>query len=295
MRTAALIGLTLIASSAAACPPRQGGFKVFQALLFSDMPDLRRQGIAPAYVIDRGFWKGENQSGVADPAKVAALINALPRDGAPIVIDIEWAELRYNHVDTAASAKARAKVDQLRKIAGQFKAAAGKRAVGYYGIFPLSDYWRAIDTPAGGFSDWQLNNNDLSPINTNIDVTFPSLYTYYRDRAGWVKQAHALVCEARRVSGKPVYVFVRPEFEESTVDAGRYLPPDYWQLELETLYRIADGVVLWGGYDLPADRRRPWDANAPWWKVTQKLMGKWRLARPIAAATPAGNGTSKAR
>lgn len=285
MRNAAIVGLALLASSAAACPPRHGGFKVFQALLYAGMPELSRRGVAQAHVIDRGFWLGRDQSGFADEAKVSAIVNALPQDGAPIVIDIELPELRYNYTDKAASLRAQPKIRELAQIAAQFKAASGKRAVGFYGIFPLSDYWRAIDNPAGGFHDWQRNNDDLAPIDAHVDVTFPSLYTYYRDRAGWVKQANALVCEARRISSKPVYAFIRPEFMESTVDAGRDLPRDYWQLELETLYGIADGIVIWGGYDVAADHPKSWDEAAPWWNVTQTLIKKWRLAPPISAVS----------
>lgn len=280
------LGLALLATAAEACPPRRGGFKVFQALLYADMPDLAQRGLAPIHVIDRGFWEGADQSGVTDPSKVASILAQLPHDGGPIVIDIEWAGLRYNHSDKVAATKAQVQVRQLAQIAAQFKAAAGKRAVGFYGIFPLSDYWRAIDEPPGGFVDWQRNDDDTAPINAHVDVTFPSLYTYYQDRAGWVRQANALVCEARRISGKPVYAFVWPEFLSQSPLVRGYLPPDYWRLELETLYGIADGVVIWGGYDMAADRRQKWDEAAPWWKVTQEFLKKWRLGQTSTANAP---------
>jgi hypothetical protein len=49
---------------------------------------------------------------------------------------------------------------------------------------------------------------------------------------------------------------------------GKYLPVDFWRCQLETLYKHADGVVIWGGY------RCDWQLNFPWWKETIKFLKK---------------------
>lgn len=269
---ATLLAAAPLAAATSDCPPRRGPFRgVYQGLLYTGMPDLRVHGIRPVHIIDRGFWTDEGKPGTPDRAKLDALVARLPRDGAPIVIDIEF--LPLNRANPAMAAN----VTTLARIAAWFKAAAPDRMVGYYGLYPLSDYWRALDVPPGGKRDWQRDNDAASALRSHVDWTFPSLYTYYRDTDGWVRQARALVCEARRIAGKPVYVFVWPEFHDSTSDAGKPVPPEYWRLQLETLHTIADGIVLWGGYDLQAGRPRAWDDREPWWHVTKQMLREWNL------------------
>ena len=261
----------LAAPAAQGCArPKVGAFRVFQALIYSKMPDWGQYGIETAHVVDRGFWRDEKNWRNADPVKSRTVVRALPADSGPIIINIENLDLHRSNPASAAT------VRELVQIGKWFKAAAGKRAVGHYGLAPLGDYWRAIDYPPGGYVDWQRDNTAAAPINAPLDYVFPSLYTYYRDQAGWVRQARAMVCEARRISGKPVYAFIWPEFHPSTVDAGREIPADYWRLQLQTLHEIADGIVIWGGYDLQHERQRQWDDTAAWWRVTREELANWR-------------------
>jgi AcrR family transcriptional regulator len=149
----------------------------------------------------------------------------------------------------------------------------------------LSEYWRPINgLEHGGAAEWRADNRRLAPIAAAVDVNMPSLYAYYDDRDGWVRQAKALVCEARRYSDKPVIAFIWPEFHPSSKPSGTAIPGDYWRLQLETLADIADGVVIWGGYDLARERAEPWDANAPWWHETLDFLARHRrnpLLRPV--------------
>ena len=262
---------TTAATARSSCPPRKAApFRVFQALLFSNPPDWQQYGIETAHVVDRGIWKDEANFRNGDPAKIRSVVQGLPNDGGPVVIDIENLDLHRRNKAMGSN------VHTLARIGNWFKSASGSRGVGFYGLAPLGDYWRAIDVPAGGYVDWQHDNDAASPINARMDYIFPSLYTYYRDEQGWVRQAKAMICEARRISGKPVYAFIWPEFHPSTADAGREIPADFWQLQLRTVRAAADGVVIWGGYDLQRDKARPWDDNAIWWQVTRKEMDHWR-------------------
>jgi hypothetical protein len=88
-----------------------------------------------------------------------------------------------------------------------------------------------------------------------VDALFPSIYTFYTDRQGWVTYAIAQITEAKRkAKGKPVYAFLWPQYHESNLLLGlRPLDSDYWELQLNTVAQHADGVVIWGG----------WGANGP--------------------------------
>jgi hypothetical protein len=152
---------------------------------------------------------------------------------------------------------------------------------GYYGVPPLRDYWRAMKPPnSPDRRSWMEDNDRLVELASTVDIFFPSLYTFYNDQAGWRKYAIAQIGEARRYGGgKPVYVFLWPQFHDSNRSLrGMDLSPDFWKLELETAYEYADGIVIWGG---GGDDNRPknWDEQAPWWKVTKSFLA--RLDRGI--------------
>jgi hypothetical protein len=140
--------------------------------------------------------------------------------------------------------------------------------LGLYGILPIRDYWRAID-PVKKLL-WQAENDKLESLVDFVDVLYPCCYTFYDDRAGWVKYATANIQEARRLSkGKPVIVFLWPQYHNSNATLiGQLIPSDYWRLQLETAKQYADGVVIWGGFQVQ------WDELAPWWIETKDFISK---------------------
>jgi hypothetical protein len=42
--------------------------------------------------------------------------------------------------------------------------------------------------------------------------------------------------------------------------------------QLQTMARVADGLVLWGGYDMAHGRPQPWDDKAEWWQTTLEFI-----------------------
>ena len=160
-----------------------------------------------------------------------------------------------------------------------FRTAAPGLSVGYYGVPPLRDYWRAIkETSSQERRSWMEENDQLRSLAGAVNVLFPSLYTFYPDQAGWKKYAIAQIEEARRYgNGKPVYVFLMPTYHDSNrILGGHYLPADYWLLELETAKEYADGIVIWGGWGAK------WDDNAPWWNITKEFMKNIGQSNPSA-------------
>ncbi len=249
--------------------PEGKTFQLYQALMYANMPDLSVHGFRPAHVVDRGIWKDEVKRDRLDFAKVSSRLAKLPGKDALIVLDIE-------HFTLSGDASAvETSVRSLQRLARSAQKTSPRRKVGFYGLLPLSEYWRPINgLKDGGKIDWKRDNGRLAQLGQTVDANLPSLYTYYADRKGWVRQAEALVCEARRLSNKPVLVFLWPQYHPGTELGGKELTGDYWRLQLETSRRIADGVIIWGGYDVVANRQMPWNDDAQWWLETIRFIAE---------------------
>ncbi|HWL71732.1 MAG TPA: hypothetical protein VNS22_25595, partial [Geminicoccus sp.] len=102
----------------------------------------------------------------------------------------------------------------------------------------------------------------------------PSLYTITENRDQWVTFAKANIAEARKY-GKPVIPFVWPQYHDTMLGKGtEYLPIKFWELQLNTIYELSDGIAIWGsvkkggGWDA-------WDAKKDWWGFTKNYAGEW--------------------
>jgi len=257
---------------------RVAPFRLFDGLIYTDKPDLAAQGIPRIAIIDRDIWSASQSAGTRlDAARVAKVADAIPRDDAPIVLDFEGFPL------TGSDATIRSSLGSLGGILAAFKAAAPGRLYGFYGAPPVRDYWRAVSAPSDEkYRRWQSENDQLAPLEKQVDVLFPSLYTFYPDRSGWALYAKAQICEARRLSRKPVYAFLWPQYHESNKQlGGSLIDAGFWKLQLETVHRYADGVVIWGGWNNAANAPSRWDDKADWWLATQDFAKRIK-ANPTA-------------
>lgn len=263
--TVLLAGSVSTVAQAQSCArPVDRGFRIFDGLMYVSKPDWSHLGIEPIHIIDRGLWlDNRRRRGPPDPVQVRRYLDGLPRDNAPIVLDFEQYDL------TGTDEAARTALTELRQMVAAFRAAAPGRRLGFYGIVPVPDFARSLagaGSPA--YRAWQRHSDRMRSIRGNVDYLFPPTYTNSPDQAAWTAFATAQICEARRLSSKPVYVFLWPEYHDGSPLSGQYLPADLWRHQLETAYRHADGVVIWGGYNVPANHPRNWDPRAPWYAPT---------------------------
>jgi len=248
-------------------------FRVFDALILKDKPDLSRFGVTSLRIVDTHALGTQSAASGAIPDDTH-IRNAMSGKADPsgmLVIDIE------NWPVTGDPATVANSVTRFVATLKAFHDVAPGVKYGFYGIIPQRDYWRASSGPSSPkYRSWQLQNNALQPIANASDAIFPSLYTFYADKAGWQNYATANLAEARRVAkGKPIYCFLWPQFHNSAQQPFAFLPADYWALELNTCRKHADGIVIWGGYTMRPDGRfhaLPWDDTAPWWRATVKFL-----------------------
>ena len=200
---------------------------------------------------------------VPDATVVQKLAAGASQSAGIAVVDIEQWSVVGDPTTVAES------IGKYQQTLQMFQQDAPSLQFGYYATAPIRDYWDVMAGPqSAGYLAWQQENDAVAPIAQQADALFPSLYTFYTDQVGWKKYAIANIAEARRIApGKPVYVFLWPQYDANTgAQGGDYLPDDYWQMELETAKQYADGVVIWGGWT------ETWDNNASWWVVTQQFM-----------------------
>jgi hypothetical protein len=248
-------------------------FTIYDGTLYGKKPDLAVHGVKAINILYEGsFWKpGEDRNNLPSRGIVAKLAQEAFKKKIPIILDIEHWELAKSR----AKGQEQVNLTKYLTVLRWFRSGVAGLAVGYYGNPPIRDYWRSIAGDGSAeYRSWQQENDILQPIANEADALYPSLYTFYPDKDGWVKYAKAQVMEARRYGGnKPVYVFLWPQYHESNRLLGlNYVPADFWRIQLETVKQIADGVVIWGGWDFKKDSPAAWDENAPWWKVTKEFL-----------------------
>lgn len=275
-------GLTL-STALGQSPPSPKSFPVFDATGYSNKPDLSMYGIKPivlAYSAEFGPDWYKYQDVLPDLSMVQALAQQKAQQkGQLVVLDIEHWPLN------GSPDLVRSSLAKYMTVIEWFRKAAPGLSLGYYGAPPLRDYSRAIQDPSSqGHQSWLKENDQVHSLAGAVDVFFPSLYTFDEDQAGWKRYAIAQIQEARRYGkGKPVYVFLWPQYHDANVSLGGYfLSAEYWHLQLETAKEHADGIVIWGGWDTKLHKPLLWDDNAPWWKVTQSFLKHGSNSPPAA-------------
>jgi hypothetical protein len=248
----------------------ESSFVVFDATLYKHKPDLSRNGLQPINVIcGHCFYPGKKvQDGLPSEQRVQTAARKAALTGQPAVLNIEFWPLKGSEEEIAES------LYRFEMVASWFHAAAPGVSMGFYGRPPVADYSRAIIGPGTSdpaYEEWRSENERLLEMARYIDAVYPSVYTFYEDRDGWVKYAVANISESRRY-GKPVYAFLWPQYHPAEPElAWKFLPADYWRLQLETARQHADGIVIWGGWQDPGVRLN-WDDSAPWWLETQDFL-----------------------
>lgn len=260
----------------------QKPFMVFDATLYRDKPYLGLYDIHPLPILyEWRFWPGVSSpksSPAVPPEDVVRKLAGEHRGIAePLVIDIERWPIKGRTTDVQAT------VARFSSILAWVRHEIPSVRIGLYGTVPVPDYWRAIRDPRSAeYRAWQQDNDRLEAIVSQVDALFPSIYTFYPDRQGWVAYAVAQIREAKRkANGKPVYAFLMPLYHESNRLLGAHpLDPDYWALQLNTVYEHADGVVIWGGWG--PEGPEPWDEQAPWWQATKRFLASHPAAGPAS-------------
>lgn len=150
--------------------------------------------------------------------------------------------------------------------------------LGYYNVPNKPAYqWSSI-APAGSsaYTNWQALNDSLSQLYRDVDFIAPSFYAYDNDTASWRLFVQANVSEIKRkLNGitRPVYGFIWPQYHNSTTSFNlQFIDTVRWKFQLETLYRLTDGVIIWTSNKDSAGNTLYFSTSMPWWIATLNFM-----------------------
>ncbi|WP_158002446.1 hypothetical protein [Methyloterricola oryzae] len=250
------------------------GFRIFDGTLFKDKPVLSVFGIERIQVIYASaiFGKDTDRSALPDRTRIRRSRELNRGSESNVVVDIEdWPLSRIDEQTLTDN------ISKYIQVIAWYREHDGSAKYGYYGSPPLTDYWRSIKGEGSKeLKSLMDDNNKLQRLTDSVDILYPSLYTYYSDQKGWVEFARRQISEARRIGkGKPVYVFLWPQYHDSNfLMRCKFVSPDYWRVQLETASQYADGIVIWGGWDVcnPKGTALTWDEKAEWWQVTKSFL-----------------------
>jgi hypothetical protein len=233
---------------------------LFDCLLFTGKPSTADLKLKPLTTIYQQTLIPPDHS-MPTQAAISKALAAYATSTETLCLDVETFGPGYT--DAASAAITVANYLELLRMC---RVACPTVKFGFYGLLPIRDYWSTMPTSAPtNLALWHQRNDYLLPLAAKVDVLFPSLYTFYADPVGWLFYANANVAEGRRIAkGKPIYPFIWPYYHNAAPVEIRntLIPPDYWRTQLDMLAVIADGAVLWGGFQIP------WDPAAPWFQVT---------------------------
>lgn len=249
---------------------------IFNGMLHTGMPDLEalyRVGKIPM-VIRTNYPGWTDALGLPTAAWYDAMVSSVVAPRNIVLIDHEAWPYGTQAERQATAAKYVTLYHEIKFRKPQWR-------IGWYCDPVRRDFWNAIkDRGTNEYKTWQGINTDLGAVMAPYtDVYMPSMYFFYtRDAASstcdYVGQyIHENLREAKRIRrlyGKlesPIYPYIWWRKHDETRD----LDADVWETIVRTVLEEADGLVLWGGWQVP------WDENAAWWvTIKARLMDKRR-------------------
>ena len=250
---------------------RNNDFKVYDSTLYSDKPDLQAFGVEDLDTFYAGsIWGKDHPIQEIPPREsVQKFLAQKSNLTEMIVLDIEHWSLKGSDVQTSIN------IQKISQTIGMFREVEPYRRYGVYGIIPIREYHcpqRESSDPC--WAIWGYQNERLKPLISDVDALFPSIYTFYEDKAGWQKYAIAQIRAARSIApNKRVYAFLWPQYHPSNkLRSYVYIGDEFWRLQLDVALQYADGLVIWGGWDFENRKQAAWGTAPDWWQITEQWI-----------------------
>jgi len=239
-------------------------FYIYDALIYKNKPDTSEYGIKKVTLLNHVHLLNDEHTKLNDRIdnyfELADINNLL-------VVNVEHWPLK-NNKDMSKN------IPRYQSVIKYVKNKYPEKSIGIYSMFPERNYWASLaGHNSNRYKAWMTKNDMLNHIVSDADIIMPSLYTFYTDKNGWVKFAEEIIKEARRNNpNKKIYAFIWPQYHVSNwLRGGDYIDSEFWRLQLETVYKYADSVIIWGGWDDRNGTHLAWEDELEWWQETKKF------------------------
>jgi len=250
-------------------------FILFESTAYKDRSSFFEHGfIAIEELGYFHFWdKDDDLNALPDKRKYCSVLrNIKKREYEWVIIDVEHWVLNARLEDQELV------TDNLEKyvtIMNWAKECRPELKFGLYATVPIIDHHYVFeDESSAKFQYWKSQNLALKNLVDAVDALFPSLYAVYEETEKWDHLARKYISMARSLAGdKPVYPYIWPQYHPGSKKKGQFVSGEFWLHQLEEVYELADGAVVWGGWNFgsksgPMD----WDENEAWWEQTKDFV-----------------------
>ena len=231
-------------------------FKIFNALLFKNTPDLTKYGFKKINLIYEDGVISTNYH-VKDPGAMkrrfidsAKVLTQAKKSrlspGIPTCLDVE-------HWPIANPAYQKYAITQYVDLIKQYRKNDNKSLVSvfHYGAISREIY-------------------DAS------NVIYPCYYTHDENPNVWIGMVNNSIVNIRKFGKKKlIYAFIWPQNNPQSNKPGfgyRFVDRKVWRMQLERLYQLVDGVVIWSHYNDENGKLIYFDTNMPWFQETLDFM-----------------------
>ena len=216
------------------------------------------------------LWENnEDRDKLPNKNKFCRLVRNIKPEYSLVVIDIEnwplstrWAN---QEVVNESIEKYKTVIDWAKKCRVDLK-------FGFYGQIPISDHQLILKGENSKENRFWVQQHDATiELAKAVDALFPSLYTVYDEEYKWEILAKEYIKMARKLAnGKPVYAYIWPQYHEGNKEKkGTFINRRFWRKQLELVYELADGAVVWGGWN---NGPMKWNENEEWWLETKEFI-----------------------
>lgn len=156
-----------------------------------------------------------------------------------------------------------------------FKSTNTQSPVSFYGLPPYPNAWRWSGVSGSSTFENVSKSAAFVSLANVVDYFSPSLYAYSTDdTVTWRKYADTMVNAIRKYysTTKPIYPYIWPQWHDN---GNQLIDTATWNYQLNYLYKITQGAIIWTGGTYN------WDGNAPWWRTTKKFMAQKGLIAPV--------------
>jgi len=229
-------------------------FVMYNAILFKNTPDLTNYGLRKFNMIYENSLLDNNSADkynrnvrLINPKKFRQMATKAQQDAdVPVCLDIEsW---KLTDQDSKSS------IPKYLSALSLYREYHPEAKVGLYA------------------------HTKFDELNKVSDIFYPSFYTYNNDSVKWKEKTIKEIERLRKLdSSKPIYAFIWPQYIQnpSARQLGyTFVNADFWKFQLETLYKYADGIVIWSHYRGRNKELIYFNENMPWWQVTKEFTRK---------------------